>query len=42
MSAPQDFDLEAKSALKRFGTHTAVDSLSFGVKRGSFFSILGP
>ena len=42
MPTSQDFDLEAKSALKRFGTHTAVDSLSFGVKRGSFFSILGP
>jgi spermidine/putrescine transport system ATP-binding protein len=36
------FDLEAKSLLKRFGEHTAVDALSFGVKRGSFFSILGP
>ncbi|MFM7626526.1 MAG: ABC transporter ATP-binding protein [Gammaproteobacteria bacterium] len=36
------FDLEAKSLLKRFGAHTAVDTLSFGVKRGSFFSILGP
>jgi spermidine/putrescine transport system ATP-binding protein len=35
-------DLEAKSLLKRFGSHVAVDSLSFGVKRGSFFSILGP
>lgn len=42
MPTSQDFDLEAKSALKRFGTHTAVDILSFGVKRGSFFSILGP
>ena len=35
-------DLEAKSLLKRFGSHVAVDSLSFAVTRGSFFSILGP
>ena len=42
MSGPQDFDLEAKSVLKRFGDHVAVDALSFGVRRGSFFSILGP
>ena len=37
-----DKDLEAKALLKRFGSHTAVDALSFGVRRGSFFSILGP
>jgi spermidine/putrescine transport system ATP-binding protein len=37
-----DKDLEAKTLLKRFGSHTAVDSLSFSVRRGSFFSILGP
>jgi len=37
-----DQDLEAKALLKRFGSHTAVDSLSFSVRRGSFFSILGP
>jgi len=36
------FDLEAKGLSKHFGTHTAVDALSFGVERGSFFSILGP
>ena len=36
-----DKDLEAKALLKRFGSHTAVDALSFGVRRGSFFSILG-
>ena len=39
MSTP---DLLAESVLKRFGAHTAVDSLSFSVNRGSFFSILGP
>ena len=39
MSTP---DLEARAVVKRFGAHTAVDSLSFSVARGSFFSILGP
>ncbi len=35
-------DLLAESVVKRFGDHTAVDSISFSVARGSFFSILGP
>ena len=35
-------DLEARRLVKRFGTHLAVDALSFSVTRGSFFSILGP
>ena len=35
-------DLEARSVVKRFGAFTAVDGLSFRVRRGSFFSILGP
>ena len=35
-------DLLVRDAVKRFGAHTAVDSLSFSVERGSFFSILGP
>ena len=35
-------DLEARAVVKRFGGFTAVDSLSFAVPRGSFFSILGP
>ena len=39
MSAP---DLAAERVVKRFTHHTAVDSLSFEVARGSFFSILGP
>ena len=39
MSTP---DLAALAVVKRFGEHTAVDSLSFTVERGSFFSILGP
>ena len=32
----------ASAVVKRFAGHTAVDSLSFSVAHGSFFSILGP
>ena len=39
MSTP---DLTAERLVKRFADHLAVDSLSFSVQRGSFFSILGP
>ena len=39
MSTP---DLEAAGVGKTYGAHVAVDSLSFDVRRGSFFSILGP
>jgi spermidine/putrescine transport system ATP-binding protein len=35
-------DLLADRVCKRFGEHTAVESLSFSVAHGSFFSILGP
>jgi spermidine/putrescine transport system ATP-binding protein len=35
-------DLVAQAVVKRFADHVAVDSLSFSVARGSFFSILGP
>ena len=35
-------DLVADSVAKSFAGHVAVDSLSFSVERGSFFSILGP
>ena len=35
-------DLVADGVVKRFADHTAVDTLSFTVERGSFFSILGP
>ena len=35
-------DLEAVNVGKRYGGFQAVDSLSFCVARGSFFSILGP
>ena len=42
-SAPQAAaDLEADGIVKRFAAHAAVDTLSFSVARGSFFSILGP
>ncbi|HEX3847158.1 MAG TPA: ABC transporter ATP-binding protein [Steroidobacteraceae bacterium] len=39
MSTP---DLAADAVVKRFGAHVAVDTVSFQVARGSFFSILGP
>jgi len=35
-------DLECVDLVKRFGDTTAVDSVSFSVPPGSFFSILGP
>ena len=35
-------DLECVDVSKRFGRFTAVDDVTFGVPRGSFFSILGP
>src|SRR5271154_857611 len=35
-------DLAAERLVKRFADHLAVDSLSFAVQPGSFFSILGP
>ncbi|WP_374410971.1 ABC transporter ATP-binding protein [Hydrogenophaga sp.] len=35
-------DLEIQTVRKRYGAFAAVDDLSFGVRSGSFFSILGP
>ncbi|MHA1565765.1 MAG: ABC transporter ATP-binding protein [Alphaproteobacteria bacterium] len=35
-------DLEVRGLVKRFGSFTAVDSVTFSVPEGSFFSILGP
>ena len=35
-------DLVASAVVKRFADHTAVDSVSFSVAHGAFFSILGP
>jgi spermidine/putrescine transport system ATP-binding protein len=37
-----DHDLECENLTKRFGGLTAVDSVSFTIPKGSFFSILGP
>jgi spermidine/putrescine transport system ATP-binding protein len=42
MAAAEDIDLEARALSKRYGSHVVVDSLSFGVRRGSLFAILGP
>ncbi len=35
-------DLECEGLIKKFGSHVAVNDVSFDVPRGSFFSILGP
>ena len=35
-------DLEVDRVTKRYGAYVAVESLSFAVAHGSFFSILGP
>jgi spermidine/putrescine transport system ATP-binding protein len=35
-------DLDVRTLSKHFGSHLAVDRVSFAVQRGSFFSILGP
>lgn len=34
--------VEAKALVKRFGSFTAVDNISFSVKRGEIFGLLGP
>ena len=41
---PQSSDLvvQPSRASKRFGTVTAVDAVSFDIRRGEFFSLLGP
>jgi spermidine/putrescine transport system ATP-binding protein len=36
------FDLVITGLVKKFGTFSAVDDVSFSVPKGSFFSILGP
>lgn len=35
-------DLSVSNLVRKFGTFTAVDNITFDVPRGSFFSILGP
>ena len=42
MKEVQAPDLEARALAKQFGSHAAVDGVSFSVAKGSFFSILGP
>jgi len=37
-----ELDLEIDRVSKRYGAHVAVDTVSFDVGHGSFFSILGP
>ena len=39
---PERCRSRSERVVKRFGGHIAVEALSFGVARGSFFSILGP
>ncbi|OSQ41238.1 ABC transporter ATP-binding protein [Thalassospira sp. MCCC 1A01428] len=36
------FDLECRDVVKKFGQFTAVDQVSLTIPQGSFFSILGP
>jgi len=36
------YDVELVNVTKRFGSFTAVDNISFGIKKGEFFSLLGP
>ena len=35
-------DLSVKNVTKQFGSFTAVNSVSFDIENGKFFSILGP
>lgn len=37
-----DFDLQCTDIVRQFDDFTAVDHVSFAIKKGSFFSILGP
>jgi len=38
----ETYDLECRNLVRRYGSFTAVDNVSFGVPQGDFFSILGP
>lgn len=43
LGPPQEVpELELRGVTKRFGTVTAVDSVSLAIRRGEFFSLLGP
>jgi len=37
-----EFEIQCVELTKRFGTFTAVDRISFGVKKGEIFGFLGP
>ncbi|MEH6453116.1 MAG: ABC transporter ATP-binding protein [Psychromonas sp.] len=37
-----EFDLQCNNIIRQFDDFTAVDDVSFAIKKGSFFSILGP
>ena len=34
--------VEVKNIVKKYGNFTAVDNISFHIKEGDFFSLLGP
>lgn len=40
--ATNDIDVQVVNLTKEFGDFTAVDNVSFSVRRGAFFSLLGP
>jgi len=42
MADKETFDLECRDLVRRYGQFAAVDTVSFGVPQGDFFSILGP
>lgn len=39
---PEEHSIEVKNLTKKFGNFTAVDTISFSVKRGTTFAFLGP
>jgi spermidine/putrescine ABC transporter ATP-binding subunit len=41
-AAESSYDIEFRSVTKRFGDLTAVDAVSFQVRKGEFLSLLGP
>ena len=41
MSGNNEYAITVKGLTKRFGTFTAVDHISFDVKRGEIFGFLG-
>ena len=38
----ETLDVELRTVTKRFGTFTAVNNVSLGIRQGEFFSLLGP